>query len=752
MNNDDLYKKALQNQLQFNLYTDNDVEKISNLINSRKTVVNVINTDNKNYLHSTEMNSDSNRIENMGNATMSNMEFAKPNKAMESKQSNYDKIVSQCINRNVLWQDPDFPATSISMYYNNPIPYNPIIWKRPFEIISNPHFIKDGASRFDIKQGLLGNCWFLAALSCLTPNEKMFNKVAPDQSFTEKYCGVFKFNFWQYGEWVQVIIDDRLPTYNNQLIYQSSHDKAEFWGALLEKAYAKLTGSYEALTGGHASEAMTDFTGGLCEGYNPREKKPDELFFIVNNSLKKCSLISCSIESKGTAIESELSNGLIVGHAYGVTSITKIGHYKLIRIRNPWGDKHEWKGAWCDGSREWSQISKDDRIKNEIKFDNDGEFWMSIDDFIRNFTKMEVCNVNMHDFDEFSEIKSWKSNYYEGKWTNGITAGGCRNNKQTYSINPQFIININDLNKDKDDTGNVLVGLIQKDRRKLKKRTFFPIGFDIYKIANNTSTQHNGKINMLSKNQILSMSPTVMSPSYINLREIAGRYKLAVGTYCIVPTTFDPNCESDFIVRVYTENETEIIEADNNFEKSKTDLTNTETFKNQLDNDLDLFKQINGNDGVLDVYEFENFLNQYFSQNNRCKYLLDTCRTIFSYYDDEFRGKLNYEQFKKLYSKLIVIQKCFKQFDMDKNGSFNVIELRCALFNLGYKITNKMYSYIVLRYKEGNALTFSNFVSLIFDIDHLIEFYNKLKSTTNLNCRLDDVSIIVNNDVVLNLQ
>lgn len=57
----------------------------------------------------------------------------------------------------------------------------------------------------------------------------------------------------------------RLPTKNGQLIYGSCTDTNEFWLAMVEKAYAKLHGSYEALISGHALEAFVDLTGGMAE-------------------------------------------------------------------------------------------------------------------------------------------------------------------------------------------------------------------------------------------------------------------------------------------------------------------------------------------------------------------------------------------------------------------------------------------------------------------------------------------------------
>ena len=51
---------------------------------------------------------------------------------------------------------------------------------------------------------------------------------------------MFHFRFWLFGEWNDVVIDDRLPCYKGNFVFcRNNKDPNELWAPLLEKAYAK---------------------------------------------------------------------------------------------------------------------------------------------------------------------------------------------------------------------------------------------------------------------------------------------------------------------------------------------------------------------------------------------------------------------------------------------------------------------------------------------------------------------------------
>ena len=283
-----------------------------------------------------------------------------------------------------------FPPCESSLYVSKSS--SGIEWKRASELVQDPQFFVGGASRFDINQGELGDCWLLAAIANLTLHEKLFEKVVPhDQDFDNDYAGIFHFRLWQYGEWIDIVIDDYLPTRNGKLLFMRSDDTNEFWSALFEKAYAKLHGSYEALRGGTTSEALVDFSGGCAEHYDINDESiKRDIFDLMMKACEKSSMVACSMEPDPHVTEAKTQIGLIRGHAYSVTKVLKAqidtgrkqGLFPLVRVRNPWGEA-EWKGAWSDGSDEWMFVPDEEKENHGIVFENDGEFFMSKEDFIK---------------------------------------------------------------------------------------------------------------------------------------------------------------------------------------------------------------------------------------------------------------------------------------------------------------------------------------------------------------------------------
>ncbi|KAM3861055.1 LOW QUALITY PROTEIN: calpain-3b [Diretmus argenteus] len=702
-------------------------------------------------------------------AILSRNEAVKDAKRLKTFLELRDKYVR----KKTLFEDPLFPADDSSLFYSCKFPME-FEWKRPTEICENPHFIIDGANRTDICQGELGDCWLLAAIACLTLNEKLLYRVIPpDQSFTENYAGIFHFQFWRYGEWIDVVVDDRIPTLNNKLVFTKSFRKNEYWSALLEKAYAKMHGSYEALKGGNALEAMEDFTGGVTEFFDLSEA-PENLYKIMRKALERGSLMGCSIDALSTsAMESRTDLGLVRGHAYSITGLQECDEVKkdtkirLIRLRNPWG-RVLWKGPWRADSKEWAMISTADRDNLKKQTVQESEFWMSFDDFKRHFTKLEMCNLTP-DTLQGDERHSWTVAVNEGRWVRGSSAGGCRNFLDTYWTNPQYRMRLYEEDDDPEDgqgACTVVIALMQKGRRKDRNKgaKLFTIGFSIYEVpvliittyTNPAFLQHQealemyGCIEHLQKDFFMYTASKAKCKTYINLREITERFHLPPGEYVIIPTTFEPHGEGEFLLRVFSEKRTtsdkkgrepivfvsdrarankEIQHDGIQGEKKKKPKPQQPQEETEEEKHFRaIYQQISGEDMQICANELKVVMKRVLDKHNQTQtegFSLETCRSMIALMDTDGTGKLNLQEFKHMWKKIKEWQLIFMRYDQDKSRSISSFEMRNAVHDAGFHLNNQLYDIIAMRYTDEHLqIDFDSFICCFVRLEGMFRAFN----------------------------
>ena len=168
---------------------------------------------------------------------------------------------------------------------------------------------------------------------------------------------------------------------------------------------------------------------------------------------------------------------------------------QLLRIRNPWGSKVEWNGAWSDRSPEWGCLSDSEKRQLNLNFEDDGEFWISFQDFKHNFKSLEICNLGPDSLTSDSlggkQKHRWEMCVENGRWKKRVSAGGCWNFLDTFWTNPQFRVKVVDPDEDDDENmGTIVIGLMQKNMRKRRKEgiSLHTIGYAIYR-APDSSTQ-----------------------------------------------------------------------------------------------------------------------------------------------------------------------------------------------------------------------------------------------------------------------
>jgi calpain-15 len=98
----------------------------------------------------------------------------------------------------------------------------------------------------------------------------------------ENKQSVYAVRICKNGEWREVVVDDYIPVFSRGSLkgkptFSNAHGN-ELWVLLMEKAWAKLHGSYERIEAGFAEHVLHDLTGAPCEVIESNHK---DLFAIM---------------------------------------------------------------------------------------------------------------------------------------------------------------------------------------------------------------------------------------------------------------------------------------------------------------------------------------------------------------------------------------------------------------------------------------------------------------------------------------
>ncbi|XP_005997432.1 calpain-10 [Latimeria chalumnae] len=477
----------------------------------------------------------------------------------------------------VLFEDPEFPANDSSLFFHHSSPIakfsGRITWLRPQEICSSPQLFPDNPQEGQAKQGILGDCWFLCACAALHINKRLLTKViSPDQPMwmDSRYTGQFVCQFWQFGQWVSITVDDRLPCIGGRLCFSCCQSEQVFWLPLLEKAYAKLHSCYECLWAGQVADALVDVTGGLAERWmlkSPeKNSKQDGISNVAETvtfqtlmALKDKCGISCSVHGSFHG-SSELGEF----HAFSVTDIRKVFGVKgeeirLLQIWNPWG-RRSWTGPWKEGGESWSQLDPICAFDLQAQAQQ-GEFWVEEEEFIREFDEVTAGYPisaaghlqSLHSGRELSHTQQ-----ISGCWVEGHSAGGCRNNNSFFN-NPKFWLRVW-------EEAEVYIALLQKRGKSSNCASSTDVVEDLPRSCHGNGTMvsqekccpaiglHVWKVEKRRFNlqKTLGKPPLAGTRCHSYDREVKLHCDLSPGYYLVIPSTFLKDTEMHFLLRVFS--------------------------------------------------------------------------------------------------------------------------------------------------------------------------------------------------------
>ncbi|CAH0694391.1 unnamed protein product [Spodoptera exigua] len=436
-----------------------------------------------------------------------------------------------------LFQDDTFPPPARRMR-----------WLRPHELCPRPRFRGDDADGDHAEQLSASDRWAVqeapgggggggarlaTAATALELTPRLLDRAVPPQSFRRHYAGAFRFRFWVFGEWRDVVVDDRLP---------GRAARYDFTLPLLEKAYAKLHGSYAALRGASVADALQALSGGVVQSFSLRAQPRALTLRVLQTAVPRSTLLVA--HGAGPA------RGQAPGRAYVVAGLARVrGTTLLVRLRGPagapgrgaWAPDALGRGAWAPGSSEWSALGPHDRELLAPRTDSLDDFWMSFDEFAETFSQLELVHVGPDDWllePALQARRPWRAVLARRRWRPGYNAGGPPRCAETTGANPQFLVQIPASEGEGARKCHVVVSVTQQYEP--GQRRLLAVGFALYALRPGARAAWAPALRPLD------------AAHEARAREVASLFALAPGRYLVVPHA-RAHAAAAFLLRVLAE-------------------------------------------------------------------------------------------------------------------------------------------------------------------------------------------------------
>ncbi|CAF1323097.1 unnamed protein product, partial [Rotaria sordida] len=310
-------------------------------------------------------------------------------------------IIERCRRTNTHFVDDEFPHSPSSL--GDSYSQNNFEWVRISKFCSS--FRNDDPTEWtvmsspepsDIEQGLLGNCWLVTALSLISERPRMLQHILLTQNINDE--GVYLVRLCHNGLWKTIIVDDSFPCYFDDMLLFSKARRRQLYIPLIEKACAKLFGSYSKLISGQIEEGLQLFTGAPCDHIDlENDDEPIDSDLVWAKLLSSCQanlLIGAS--TSRTDVNKDVYDQFKVhgNHAFSILAAhaldNDLGRFVLLR------DPHA------------HSCYTDERVTPEVlqilrtvhkAHRSSGAFWMEWSKFLLLFSKITISTYVGSHFD-----------------------------------------------------------------------------------------------------------------------------------------------------------------------------------------------------------------------------------------------------------------------------------------------------------------------------------------------------------------